>query len=69
MDWEQLLLKIMGLILRGVALVLGSVSILLLWASFQDPRGGGLAFITLLTATIITLGLPQTPAKPSHGRR
>jgi hypothetical protein len=69
MNWEPILLKIMGFILRGMALVLGSVSILLLWASFHDPRGGGLAFITLLTATLITLGLPQPSATPSHGRR
>jgi hypothetical protein len=69
MNWEPILLKIMGLILRGIALVLGSVSIMLLWASFYDGRGGALAFVTLLTATLITLGLPQPPATPSHGRR
>jgi hypothetical protein len=62
MSLELTLLKIMRFILQSVALVSGSGSILLLWASFYDGRGGSYAFVTLATATGITLGLPEPSA-------
>ncbi len=58
----ETVLKAMRFILQGVALILGSGSILLLWASFYDGRGGSFAFVMLATATGITLGLPEPPA-------
>ena len=69
MTSESTLLKVMRFALQGVALVLGSVSILLLWASFYDGRGGSFAFVTLATAAGITLGLPQPPPARSRQRR
>jgi hypothetical protein len=69
MSLELTLLKIMRFMIQGVALVSGSGSILLLWASFYDGRGGSYAFVTLATATAITLGLAEpTPAQPRPRR-
>jgi hypothetical protein len=69
MSLELTLLKIMRFILQSVALVSGSGSILLLWASFYDGRGGSYAFITLATAAGITLGLPEpSTAQPRAPR-
>jgi hypothetical protein len=62
---ETFLFKMMRLILQTIALILGSLSILLLWASFYDGYGGAFAFVLLSTATLITLGLPE----PSRSRR
>jgi hypothetical protein len=64
MGLEVTLLKIMRFILQGIALVSGSGSIFLLWASFYDGRSGSYAFVTLAIATAITLGL----AKPAVAR-
>jgi hypothetical protein len=69
MNLEPALLKIMRFILQGIALVSGSGSILLLWASFYDGRGGSYAFVTLATATGITLGLPEPSAAQPRPRR
>jgi hypothetical protein len=69
MSLELALLKIMRLILQSAALVLGSGSILLLWASFYDGRSGSYAFVTLATATAITLGLAEPAAARPRPRR
>ena len=66
MTWESTLLKLMRLILQGMALMLGSASILALWGSFYVPDCGLLAFVMLFTASFITLGLPRPPA-PRRG--
>jgi len=66
MSWVPTVLKIMRFILQGAALVLGSGSIFLLWASFYDGRGGSFAFVALATATGITLGLPEPPVARSR---
>jgi hypothetical protein len=55
-DW---IFKVMRLILEAMALVLGSASILALWASFYIPSAGGTAFMMLVTAAVIKLGLPE----------
>jgi hypothetical protein len=69
MSLELTLLKIMRFILRGIALVSGSGSIFLLWASFYDGRGGSYAFVALAIATAITLGLAEpTVARPRPRR-
>jgi hypothetical protein len=68
MSMELTLLKVMRFILQSVALVSGSGSILLLWASFYDERGGSYAFVTLATATAITLGLPEPSAAQPRPR-
>jgi hypothetical protein len=65
----EVTLKLMRFILHGIALVSGSGSIFLLWASFYDGRGGSYAFVTLATATGITLGLAEPPAARPRLRR
>jgi hypothetical protein len=59
-DW---IFKVMRLILEAMALVLGSASILALWASFYIPRSGGTAVMMLVTAAVIKLGLPERQPK------
>jgi hypothetical protein len=66
MMWLPRLLMVMRWILLGVAHVLGSGSILLLYCSFYDGRGGSFAFVMLATATGIMLFLPPAPTMPSR---
>jgi len=61
--------KAMRWFLLSVAHLLGSGSIMVLWFSFYDGRGGSFAFVMLATATGIMLGLPEPPATPSGRRR
>jgi hypothetical protein len=69
MSMELVLLKMMRFILRSVALVMGSGSIVLVWASFYDGSGGSYAFVALAIATGITLGLEEPPAARPRPRR
>jgi len=64
-DW---IFKVMRLIMEAMALALGSASILALYASFYVPRAGGTAFMMLVTATVIKLGLPERPRKAGAPR-
>jgi hypothetical protein len=68
MGWEEKLLTASRFILRAVALILGSLSILFLWISFYDPPGASFALVFLATATGITLALPQPPLVRSGKR-
>ena len=61
--------KAMWFTLQGISLLLGSVSLVALGLSFSIPRQGGLAFVGLLGASIIALGLPPLEQQPSTGRR
>lgn len=66
MTWLPILLKVMRWTMLGVAHLLGSVSIFVLYFSFYDGRGGSFAFVMLSTATGIMLSLPPAPPAPSR---
>ena len=64
----EALYKVMWFTLRGVSLLLGGLSLATLYASFFVPELGALAFVLLLGATIIALGLPPLERQPPEKR-
>jgi hypothetical protein len=61
--------KIMWFTLQGMSLLMGGSSLVALFLSFFIPQYGALAFMLLLGASIIALGLPPLEPQPSRGRR
>jgi hypothetical protein len=59
---------VMWFTLRGISLLLGGMSLAALYVSFFVPELGALAFVLLLSATIIALGLPPLERQPSEKR-
>jgi hypothetical protein len=57
--------KAMWFTLRGISLLSGGMSLVALYARFFVPEFGALAFMSLLAATIIVLGLPPLERQPS----
>ena len=63
------LYKAMWFTLQGISLLLGGMSLVALGLSFSIPLQGAFAFLWLLGASIIALGLPPLEQQPSTGRR
>jgi len=68
--------KMMWVTLQGVSLLMGGMSLVALFLSFFFPEQGAYAFVWLLGASMIALGLPplepQPPGRhrsPSKGRQ
>ena len=61
--------KIMWFTLQGMSLLMGGLSLVALFLSFFIPEHGAFAFVWLLGASIIALGLPPLEPQPSRGRR
>jgi len=64
----ETLYQVMWFTLRGISLLLGGMSLATLYASFFVPELGALAFVLLLGASIIALGLPPLESQPSQKR-
>jgi hypothetical protein len=60
--------KIMWFTLQGISLLLGGLSFVALFLSFFIPEHGALAFVWLLGASVIALGLPPLEPQPSRSR-
>ena len=60
--------KTMWFTLQGISLLLGGMSLVALFLSFYFPDQGAYAFVWLLGASMIALGLPPLePQAPSRG--
>ena len=65
---SETLYKMMWVTLQGFSLLMGGMSLSALYVSFFVPQLGALAFVLLLSASIIVLGLPPLEPQPP-GRR
>ena len=64
----EMFYKVMWVTLHGISLLMGGMSLVMLYASFSIPEFGALAFAMLLGASIIALGLPPLEHQPSAKR-
>ena len=61
--------RIMWFTLQGMSLLMGGLSLVALCLSFFIPEQGAFAFVWLLGASIIALGLPPLEPQPPTRRR